>query len=128
MGLNDTLANALTAILHDEKAGKSETIVSPASKIITRVLDVMKSAGYIKEYQQLEEDKGIKITLSGNINKCGVIKPRFSVKQSDFERFEKRYLLARNMGMLIISTPQGIMPHEEARKKNMGGKLLAYCY
>lgn len=130
MSLNDTLANTLSLILIDEKAGKNESKVRPSSKIIKKVLDVMKSNNYIGDFEEIKDGKGdmIKLNLIGNINKCGVIKPRYSVKKDEFEKFEKRYLLARDMGILVVSTPVGIITHNEAKKKGIGGKLLAYCY
>tara|TARA_Y100000310_G_scaffold299251_1_gene333924 strand:- start:6643 stop:7035 length:393 start_codon:yes stop_codon:yes gene_type:complete len=130
MSLNDPLANALSLILTDEGAGKKESKIMPSSKIVEKVLDVMKNNNYVGDFEEIEGKGGnsIKLNLLGNINKCGVIKPRYSVKKGDFERFEERYLLARGMGILIISTPLGIITHKESKKKNMGGKLLAYCY
>ena len=41
---------------------------------------------------------------------------------------EKRYLPAKDFGILIMSTSKGIMTHYDAKKKNLGGKLLSYCY
>ena len=130
MSLNDTLANTLSLILIDEKAGKNESNIRPSSKVIKKVLDVMKSNNYIGDFEEIKDGKGnmIKLNLIGNINKCGVIKPRYSVKKDEFEKFEKRYLLARGMGILVVSTPVGIITHNEAKKKGIGGKLLAYCY
>ena len=102
----------------------------PSSKIIKRVLDIMKNNKYIGDFEEIKSGRGdsVKINLLGNINKCGVVKPRYNVKKSQFEKFEKRYLLARGMGILILSTPEGIMAHEDAKKKHIGWKLLAYCY
>ncbi len=130
MSLNDPLANALSLILTDERAGRKESKIMPSSKIVEKVLDVMKNNNYVGDFEEIKVRGGnsIKLNLLGNINKCGVIKPRYSVKKGDFERFEERYLLARGMGILIISTPLGIITHKESKKKNMGGKLLAYCY
>lgn len=129
MVLNDPLANALSVISNDEKIGRSESRINLSSKIIKKVLDVMKDSLYLGSFDEVEANvgKSLRVNLLGKINKCGVIKPRYSVKTSQFEKFEKRYLLARDMGILIVSTPQGIMSHKEARKKNLGGKLLAYC-
>ncbi|HJN56630.1 MAG: 30S ribosomal protein S8 [Candidatus Woesearchaeota archaeon] len=130
MSLNDPLANALSTILNDAKVGRSESKIRPSSKIIKKVLEVMKDNSYIGAFEEIEDGKGglIKVNLLGNINKCGVIKPRYSIKKNEFESFEERYLLARDMGILILSTPQGIMMHNDAKKKNVGGRLLAYCY
>ena len=130
MSLNDPLANTLSLILNDEKIGRNESEIKPSSKIIKKVLEVMKNNNYIGDFEEVEDGRGntIKVNLLGNINKCGVIKPIYSVKKDQFEKFEKRYLLARDMGILIISTPLGIISHNEAKKKNIGGRLLAYCY
>jgi small subunit ribosomal protein S8 len=130
MSLNDPLANALSLILIDEKLGRSESVVKPNSKIIKKVLEVMKANEYVGDFEEVHCGRGdaIKVKLLGNINKCGVIKPRYSVKKDEFEKYEERYLLARDMGILIVSTPQGVIIHNEAKKKNIGGKLLAYCY
>jgi len=130
MALNDTLANALSKILSDEKIGRSESEVRPSSKIIKIVLEIMKDNGYIGAFEEIEDGRGnsIKVNLLGKINKCGVIKPRYSLKKDQFEKFEKRYLLAKGMGILIMTTPSGILVHSEAKKKNTGGRLMAYCY
>ena len=130
MTLNDPLANALSRILNDEKIGRNKSNIKPSSEIIKKILEIMKNNFYIGNFEEIEEGRGntIKVNLLGNINKCGVIKPRYSVKKDQFEKFEERYLLAKDMGILILSTPSGVMPHSEAKKKGIGGKLLAYCY
>jgi len=130
MSLNDPLANALSSILSNEKIGRNESKINPASKVIKKVLEIMKDNLYIGSFEVIEDGRGntIKVNLLGNINKCGVIKPRGNVKKDQFEKFEKRHLLARDMGIIIVSTSLGIMTHNEAKKKNIGGKLLAYCY
>jgi small subunit ribosomal protein S8 len=66
--------------------------------------------------------------LIGNVNNAGVIKPRFSVTKDNYEKFEKRFLPARNIGVMVVSTSQGIMTHHESKKKNIGGRLIAFCY
>src|SRR3989338_3221628 len=130
MSLNDPLANALSSILIDEKLGRSGSKIKPSSNIIKNVLGVMKTNMYIGDFEEIKDGRGnlIKLNLLGNINKCGVIKPRYSVKKDEFEKFEERYLLARDMGILILSTPSGIIAHKDAKEKNTGGRLLAYCY
>ena len=128
--LNDTLANALSVISNNEKIGKKECIISPCSKIIKEVFKIMNENGYIGSFEEMTHNNKLtlKINLLGNINKCGAIMPRFSVKKDGYERIEKRYLPAKDFGMIFVSTPQGIMTHTDAKKKNIGGKLLAYCY
>ncbi|MBI2523399.1 30S ribosomal protein S8 [Candidatus Woesearchaeota archaeon] len=130
MSLNDTLSNALSNILRDEKLGRPESTIKPSSKVIKKVLDIMNENRYVGNFEETKNAKGciLKLNLLGNINKCGVIKPRYKVKKDQFEKFEERYLLARDMGILIVSTPAGIITHTEAKKKKIGGRLLAYCY
>lgn len=128
--LNDPLANALSLILNNEKVGKSSCIVTPCSKTIKKVLDLLNEEMYIGKYEEVTKAKGgvIKVNLIGSVNNCGVIKPMFSVKKDEYEKFEKRFLLADDFGVMIVSTNQGIMTHTEAKKKNLGGKLVAFCY
>lgn len=128
--LNDPLANLMSLILNSESIGKSDCLIKPVSKVIKELLKVMKENGYVGDFKEFEDSRGNYITLNliGNINKCGVIKPRYSVKGTDFEKFERRYLPAKDVGILFVSTPQGIMTHYNAKLKKTGGRLLAYCY
>ncbi len=127
---NDPLAAALSKIYNAEKVGKREVVLKPASKMIKQVLGLMNDHQYLGTFEVVEDDKGgeLKVHLLGNINKCGVIKPRFSTQQKDFKKWEKRYLPAKDFGIILVSTPQGVMTHNQAKEKNTGGKLLAYCY
>lgn len=130
MSLNDPLAAVLSNIMNYERNGKKEVIVKHQSKIIKTVLDLLQAHRYIGETEKLEAGARslLKIHLLGNINKIGAIKPRFPVAKDNFTKFEKRYLPARHFGLLLVSTSQGIMTHEEAKEKGVGGKLLCYCY
>lgn len=130
MSLNDPLANILSKITNAANLGKSEITVKISSKLIKGVLDIMKTSGYIGDYEETEDSKGnsLKINLIGTLNKCGVIKPRFTVKTPEFEKFEKRFLLAKGFGIIIVTTNQGLMNHIEAKEKNIGGKLICFCY
>ena len=128
--LNDPLANVLSSIQNNEKIGKKECLVRPGSKIVKKVLTIMKNENYIGDFKTIVESRGevIKINLLGVINKCNVIKPRYNIKKKDFEKFEKRYLPAKDFGIIIVSTSKGMITHKEAKEKKIGGKLIAYCY
>ncbi|MEX2703091.1 MAG: 30S ribosomal protein S8 [Candidatus Baldrarchaeia archaeon] len=130
MPLLDPLADALSNIMNHELAGKKTVIIKPASKLIGEVLKIMLQEGYIGEFEYIDDGRAgkFRVQLLGRINKCGVIKPRFPVKKKDFEKWEKRYLPAHDIGILIVSTPQGVMAHKEAIKRGIGGRLLAYVY
>ena len=130
MSMNDLLAAALSNILNQEKLGGRECIVKPVSKVVKKVLDVLKDNKYLGTYQLVKNNKGdlLRINLLGNINKCGAIKPRYSVSIDSYEKFEKRYLPSKNFGILVVSTSKGVMTHTKAKELGIGGKLLAYCY
>lgn len=126
----DLLNDTLVAIKNAEAVGKQELSVAPSSKLLKSVLDIMRDSGYIAEYKETEDTRGGSLTINLNhkLNKCGVIKPRFSVKRDDYEKWEQRYLPAADFGILIISTSQGLMTHYDSKKKEIGGRLIAYVY
>ena len=130
MSLNDTLANSLSYILNLERIGAKECVIKPSSKVVKKVLEVLHEAGYVGEIIESETAKGkqLNVSLLGRINNCNVVKPRFSVSLDSFTKFEKRFLPAKDFGVIIVTTNQGIMTHNEAKEKHIGGKLLAYCY
>jgi small subunit ribosomal protein S8 len=127
--LHDPLADAFSTIKNAEKVGK-KSCITLASKVITAVLKILQDSGYIGKYEYIEDGRGGKyrVELKGKVIDCNVVKPRFSVKAAEFEKWEKRYLPAREFGLLILSTPKGIMNHKKAKQLNIGGKLLAFIY
>ncbi|NOZ88786.1 MAG: 30S ribosomal protein S8 [Crenarchaeota archaeon] len=133
MVMLDTLANALAAIVNAEARAKPEVVIMPASKLIANVLRVMQQAGYIGEFEYIDDGRWgkIRVRLLGRINKAGVIKPRLSVSYRELLRMPdwlRKYLPSRDIGILILSTSQGVMSHREAIKRKIGGVVLAYVY
>jgi small subunit ribosomal protein S8 len=126
----DVIANGLTAIYNNEVRRRKECYITPASKLLGNVLRVMQMSGYIGEFEFIDDGRTgkFRIQLLGRINKCGAIKPRYSVRAKDIEKWEKTFLPAKDIGILILTTPQGVMSHIEAKKRGVGGKLLAYIY
>jgi len=126
----DVLSNGLTTILNNELRNKRECVISPASKLLGKVLRVMQLNGYLGEFEFIDDGRSgkFKVQLLGRINKCGVIRPRFAVKVEEIEDWEKKFLPSREMGLLIISTPNGVLSHKEAKEKRVGGRLLAFVY
>lgn len=127
--LQDPLADALSTIKNAERNGKKEC-VTRASKVIKSILKVMQDHGYIGSFEFIDDGRSgkFKIELKGNIIDCNVIKPRFSVKVDEFEKYEKRYLPGREFGLVLLSTSKGIIDHKKAKELHTGGKLLAYVY
>lgn len=130
MSLVDPVSNALINIKNHENAAKKECMIRPASKLLGSILALIQSKEYIGSYELIDDGReGIyKVELMGRINECKAIKPRYPVKKAGYEKYEKRYLPARDIGILIVSTPQGLMSHKEARTKGLGGRLIAYLY
>jgi small subunit ribosomal protein S8 len=126
----DTLTNGLITIINNEMRNKRECVISPASKLLGRVLRIMQLNGFIGEFEFIDDGRSgkFKVQLLGRINKCGAVKPRFAVKVDGFENWEKKFLPSRDVGLMVVSTSQGVIAHREAEEKNLGGRLLAFVY
>ena len=126
----NTIADGMSALKNAGDTGKSEVIIEPASKLLGAMLRIMQDAGYIAGFEFIEDGRGgqLKVHLTGRINKCGAISPRFSVQLDEMEYWEKQYLPGKNFGLMILSTSHGVMSHEQARKEGIGGELLGYVY
>jgi small subunit ribosomal protein S8 len=127
---NDPLAACLSKINNAGKVSKNKVTIIGVSIILKKVLEMLEKADYIGNIEYEENKRGGKIVINllNTINKCGAIKPRYKVKVTDIERFEQRYLPGKGFGLLIISTPKGLFTNIEAKEKNLGGRLIAYCY
>ena len=128
----DPLSDAFVRIYNAEQAGHYEVSLSPASKLLNNMLKIMQISGYVGEYERRPNNQRggdyFQVALNGTINRCGVIKPRHSVKRADFDKWESRYLPARDFGLLILTTNKGVMHHYDAKEEKIGGRLLAYIY
>ena len=104
--------------------------VAPASNEIGSVLEVFYDRGYISGFQFVEDGKAgtFEVELQGAINECGAVKPRYSAGADEFEKWEKRFLPARDYGALVVTTSHGVMSHYEAREAGIGGQVIAYVY
>ncbi len=123
------LAQALNTIKTHEEAGKREALI-PYSKLIGEVLRVLKEEGYIEDYSYVDDGKGgkFRVRLANKINYIRSINPRMPVKYEEWNVVEAQYLPAVGVGIIIVSTPEGVMTNYEARKRKIGGILLAYAY
>ena len=130
MPAQGVLANLFATIYNNEMRNKSECLIIPASKLAQEVLRVVQKYGYIGEFEFIDDGRAgkLRVQLLGRIHKCGVIKPRSPVKKDEFYYWERKYLPAYGVGILIVTTNQGVMSHIEAKKKGIGGRLLGYVY
>ena len=123
----DIVADALNMMLNAKKARRESVKINRISNLLIEILKIMKQKGTIKKYKIDSKNSYVEIEL-GMFLECKAIKPRFSVDKNQIEKYERRYLPARNMGTLIISTNKGLITHKEAYEMGIGGSLICYFY
>src|SRR5271157_3947231 len=117
----DRLADAINVIKTHEYMGREQCTIN-STKLLKSVLEVMKRTSYIKNYEEFKDGKimKIKIMLSNKINSIGIIKPRYAVSKDMIQEYESRFIPSRDFGILVLSTPQGILTNKEAKEKKTG--------
>ena len=125
----DLLADALNIMKVMRNSGREECKI-PASKVINAVLQILQKEEYIKEFEFVDDGRsGFYLVKGiGAINECGVIKPRFALKFKDLAKIEEQYLPSKDFGILIISTPKGMVTNQKLKELQVGGRLIAYVY
>ena len=126
----NVLADCLKSMINAEKRGKRQVLIRPSSKVVLKFLRLMQKHGYIGEFEVVDDHRSNKIVvdLNGRLNKCGVISPRFDIALTDLEQIASNLLPSRQFGYVVLTTTYGILDHEEARKRHVGGKLLGFFY
>ena len=121
----------LTRIRNGQRA-KMDSVLTPASKLRVRVLDVLQREGYIRGYRDeaLGAHPGIRIELKyfegqpAIKHLARVSKPGRRVYSGS-----KELPVVRNgLGITIVSTPRGVLSDAEAREQNVGGEVLAEVF
>jgi small subunit ribosomal protein S8 len=120
----DIISDVLNEIMNAKKAKKTELVVNKNSKLLRNVLDIAKEADYL-DYSV--EGKSVKIKIK-SLNEFKAIKPRYTVSVKKINHYVRRFLPAKNFGFLILSTNKGLVRHNDAEEKNIGGCLIAYIY
>lgn len=132
MAMSDPLGDMLTRIRNGQMAKKS-SIVAPASKLRTNVLEVLKREGFIRGFEESESRAGVReinielkyfegapaIQEISRVSKPG---RRVYAKLKDLP------VVYNGLGISIISTPRGVMSDAEAREANVGGEVLCQVF
>ena len=132
MTLTDPIADMLTRVRNANSAGK-ETVSMPSSKKLVEVARIMQEEGYIASYQVIagEPRATLEITLKYGEKKAKTIRGIKRVSKPGLRIFAGKEDLPRGLGGLgtaIISTSQGVMADRDARKKGIGGEVIAYIW
>jgi small subunit ribosomal protein S8 len=114
-------------IRNAQKSGNEIVKINKISNLLIEILKIMKQEKAIKKYKIDSKEKAITLTI-GELAECKAVKPRFSCDKDQIEKYRRRYLPSRNLGVLIVSTNKGLMTHVEAQNENIGGCLIAYFY
>ena len=125
----NTIADAMNMLKNAERARKKEVTISPASKLLQTILRIFQQHAYVGEFERYDDGRlgKFKIALLGKINECrGLMRLNYNITQ--FEALERRLLPAPGLGIIILTTNQGIMTMKEAEEKKIGGMTLCYIY
>ena len=128
--MTDPIADMLTRI-RNANAMRKETVVIPTSQVKSAILEVLKNEGFIAGYSVSSDIKSeTTITLKYNDN-ARVIKGLKRISKPSLHVYAKADELPKvlnGLGVAIISTSEGIMSDKDARKKKIGGEVLAYVW
>ncbi|KAK7319914.1 hypothetical protein RJT34_04642 [Clitoria ternatea] len=124
------LNDALRSMVNAERRAKATVELNPISTVISSFLCIMKNHGYIRDFQIYDPHRVGRITveLQGRINDCKALTYRQDIKAKDIEAYRLRTLPTHQWGYVVISTPDGVLDHEEAMKRNVGGQVLGYFH
>lgn len=132
MSFSDPLGDMLTRIRNGQKAMKS-SVTSPSSKLRMSVLEVLKQEGYIRGYSEENVSKGIdqlKIELKYFENQPviqrldRVSKPGRRV----YAKIKDLKPINNGLGIVVLSTPKGVISDGKARELNVGGEILCNVF
>ncbi len=131
MPMTDPLGDMLTRIRNGQQARK-DSILTPASKLRARVLDVLQREGYIRGYSEetLGAHKGLRIELKyfegqpAIHHLSRISKPGRRV----YSGAQELPRIRNGLGTVIVSTPRGVLSDAEAREQNVGGEVLAEVF
>jgi len=132
MSMTDPIGDLITRIRNAQQRAKSK-VSTPASKLRERVLEVLKTEGYIRGYATIAHDDGrseIEIELK-YFDGAPVIREIARVSKPGRRVYSSAQGLPRinnGLGVAVISTPKGVMADHAARDANVGGEILCTVF
>jgi len=119
----------MVVLKNAERARKKSVVLIPASNLIQRVLRIFQQHAYIGEFERYDDGRQgkFKVALLGRINECKAL-IRLNYNVSQYGKLEKKLLPAPGLGLIVLTTNQGIMTIKEAEQKNIGGMTLCFIY
>ncbi|WP_314010153.1 30S ribosomal protein S8 [Cryptobacterium curtum] len=132
MSMNDPIADMLTRVRNAHSAGK-DTVSMPSSKKLAEIARIMREEGYIAGYE-IEPAKPrdiLEITLKYGEKKERTIRGIKRISKPGLRIYAGKDELPRVLGGLgtaVISTSAGVMADRDARKKGIGGEVIAYIW
>ena len=133
MSMSDPIADMLTRI-RDANTAKHDTVNIPSSRMKLSIAEILKNEGYIRDYELVANGKfqDIKISLKYGANKnekiIGGIKKISKPGLRVYAGKENMPRVLGGLGIAIVSTNQGVMTDREARKRGVGGEVLAFVW
>ncbi|KAL0319349.1 UNVERIFIED_CONTAM: 40S ribosomal protein S15a-5 [Sesamum calycinum] len=124
------LNDALRTIVNAEKRGFASAELKPISNVMASFLQIMKYRGYIKDFEVHDPHRvgRISVQLLGRVKDCRAITYRQDITAQHIESYKTRMLPTHQWGYVVITTPNGVLDHEEAIRQNVGGQVLGYFY
>ena len=131
MSMNDPLGDLLTRIRNAQLRNKSK-VTSPNSKLRVRVLEVLKSEGYIRGYAEVELEGRSEVEIELKyFDGEPVIREIERISKPGRRVYTSVKNLPRinnGLGVAIVSTPKGVMADHDARDANVGGEILCTVF
>ena len=128
MNNQDPIADMLTRIRNANRTGRKQVSI-PKSKICVGIANVLKSEGYVEDFEVVEEgvQGAIKIKLRYSLEGEKVIHEIDRVSKPGrrvYKAVDELPSVLNGLGITIVSTSKGVMSDRDARKANVGGELL----
>ncbi|MFN3835574.1 MAG: 30S ribosomal protein S8 [Glycocaulis sp.] len=130
MAMIDPLGDMLTRI-RNALMRRRTNVVTPASKLRKRVLDVLLEEGYIRGYTETEDSDGfaqfeIELKYYEGAPVISEIKRVSKPGRREYSKAKDLPLVQNGLGIAIVSTPKGVMSDSAARAQNVGGEILCH--